>query len=373
MIVHELTHTVQQSGSKGYTDQDAWRGDSLLFEDQNIDRHIQTSTLQPIRRQINPPIITRQLSPELCSPDCEVPDGKDEPPHKCLLIVYADKEGSFMLIPKTSKVGHSWLKLVDTDGNYWTYGFWPQRGFNPANPKADVEGCVHHPDIAHTPTASQTFELTAEEFAAAKAKARTICEIKPKYNVFGLQCTAFVGQVLAAAGKRPALGFGLIWDSPNALDSWIRGNALLLGISYTGATSAPGKQGLGNVGVDIMYKDQFYSLLGNKLRLYWMSRGELSSRMATVSTGVSAEVTSQRVFLPSFYVFGGGTAGKLSPEVELTGKGAYFGAGVSGGAGISYRIDEIATVGVEYNVVKDLVTRDPALQRLMVSASIQLF
>jgi len=37
-----------------------------------------------------------------------------------------------------------------------------------------------------------------------------------------------------------------------------------------------------------------------------MSRGELSSRMASLSTGVGVEVTSQRVFLPSVYLFGGG-------------------------------------------------------------------
>ena len=89
--------------------------------------------------------------------------------------------------------------------------------------------------------------------------------------------------------------------------------------------------------------------------------------MASVSTGVSAEVTSQKVFLPSFYVFGAGTADKLNPEEELTGEGARFGAGVS------YRIDELVTVGVEYHVVKDQVSQDPALHHLMLSARIQLF
>ena len=41
--------------------------------------------------------------------------------------------------------------------------------------------------------------------------------------------------------------------------------AALLGISVTG------KEGLGDLGLDILYKYRFYSLLGNKLRLYWMS------------------------------------------------------------------------------------------------------
>jgi len=143
---------------------------------------------------------------------------------------------------------------------------------------------------------------------------------------FGLQCTEFVRQVLDAAGSDTALGFGLIWESPNALDTWIRGNALLLGISVTGATSATGGQGGGAVGLDITYTHRFFSALSNKLRLHWMSRGEYSSRMASLSTGVGLEVTTQRVFLPSLYLFGGGIAGEITPG-KLGRAGEKLGAG----------------------------------------------
>ncbi|MBW2738206.1 MAG: DUF4157 domain-containing protein [Deltaproteobacteria bacterium] len=372
LIAHELTHTIQQGSSKERLKQDTPTVDRPHRESRNINRQVEVTQPLPIREDINSPVIARQLDLSMCASDCATPDGTGGGRGKYLLTIYADKEGPFLLLPVTHKVGHSWLKLVDTSGNYWTYGFWPQKGYDPSDLKKDVEGCVHHPDTAHSPTASQTFELAVTEFAAAKAKAVSICHTKPKYNLFGLQCTEFVRQVLDAAGSGTALGFGLIWESPNALDTWIRGNALLLGISVTGATSAAGGQGGGALGLDITYTHRFFSALGNKLRLHWMSRSELSSRMASLSTGVGLEVTTQRVFLPSLYLFGGGIAGEITPG-KLGRAGEKLGAGVSVSAGILYNIDEIATVGVEYNLVKDLVSKDPVLHRLMLSARLRLF
>lgn len=315
-----------------------------------------------ISRGWNFSALARRLDPSMCSSDCEVPDGTEKAPATPQLVVYADKEGPFLLLPLTHKVGHSWLKLVDTNGNYWTYGFWPQTGFDPSNSSKDVEGCVHHPDTAHKPTSSQTFDLTPQEFASARAKAVAICAARPKYNLFGLQCTSFVGLVLAAAGKRPAAGFGLIWESPNALDSWIRSNALTIGVSVNAASTDQKQRG--EFGFDVAYTHQFFSLLGNRLRFHWASRGELSQHIQSVSTGVAFEATTQRVFLPSAYVFGGGSGGILSPDGRA-------GAGVTAGAGLRFNIDQIAVVGVEYNVVKDLVNKDPELQRLQVRIGIR--
>jgi hypothetical protein len=372
LIAHELAHTIQQGSSKEHLKQDTPTVDGVQRESQNINKQVKVIQPLPIREDINSPVIARQLDPSMCASDCAKPDGTGGPTGKYLLTIYADKEGPFLLLPVTHKVGHSWLKLVDTSGNYWTYGFWPQKGYDPSDINKDVEGCVHHPDTAHSPTASQTFEFPATEFAAAKAKAVSICHTKPKYNLFGLQCTEFVRRVLDAAGKGTALGFGLIWETPNALDTWIRGNALLLGIRVTGATSATGEQGKGEVGLDITYAHRFFSALSNKLRLHWMSKGELSSRMASLSTGVGLQVTSQRVFLPSLYLFGGGIAGELTPG-KLGSEGERFGAGFTASAGLLYNIDEIATVGVEYNMVKDIINNDPVLHRLMLSARLRLF
>jgi len=92
----------------------------------------------------------------------------------------------------------------------------------------------------------------------------------------------------------------------------------------------------------------------------------LSAQVASLTTGAGIEITTQRVDLPRAYLLGGVTAGELTP-----GSGSdRFGAGVTAGAGLHYNVDEFVTVGVEANVVKDLVSRDPALGRLMVTAGL---
>jgi hypothetical protein len=354
VIAHELAHVIQQQGYPGEP-----RGD-----------------LSP-REFADTPHIARSLSPDLCAApvgrgsDCGAPDGAINPSQKFKITVYADKDGTFLLTPMTQKVGHSWVRLEDSEGHYWTYGFWPQRGFRADNPRADVAGCVHHPDVIHRPTSSQTFEISAEQFLAAQAKATAICASHPPYNLFGLQCTQFVRQVLSAAGKGPAMGFGLIWDSPNALDSWIRTHSLVLGIGVTTATSA-GNQEQGDVRLQLTHRLEFLALVGEKLRLEWMSRGEFGKRTASLTTGIGLEITPQRVFLPSAFLFGGGTAGYLGPGALGTPQ-AKPGAGLVGGAGLEFRVDELATVGVEYSVVKDLVNRDPELHRLMITAGIRFY
>lgn len=365
LMAHELAHTIQQGGA------------STGKEKPISERQRTSSQFPSIQHVLQAGAVVQRLEADMCASNrgtCNTPEGADGEKGTYRLTVYADKEGPFLGIPATHKVGHSWVRLTDTDGNYWSYGFWPQVGFDPENTSDNVEGCVHSPDgragdPPHSPTSSQSFELTAKEFAAAHAYAIGVCNSNPKYNLFGLQCTEFALRVLEAAGQSPSLGFGLIWESPNALDSWIRSNAFLLGIGITGATSGPGA---GEVGLDLAYMHQFYSVLGNKLRLHWTNQGELSKRRASVSTGLGAELTSQRVFLPSLYVFGGGIAGELTPG-KLGSEGEQFGAGLTTGAGLLFDIDEIATVGVEYNLVKDFVTNDPVLNRLMISASLRLF
>ncbi len=119
------------------------------------------------------------------------------------------------------------------------------------------------------------------------------------------------------------------------------------------------------------YRYQFYSLLGDRLRLSLMARGELGKYEQSVSTGLGVDLTTNRVFLPRIYLFGGGIAGGLPSGVPGTqSKG---GAGVTAGAGAAFDIDQLVTVGVEYNLVKDIVSNDPEVHRLMISAKIPLF
>lgn len=335
LIAHELAHVLQQASAAG-------------------------------------PVVAR-LDASMCASGgaCHTPEGTGPATGRYEVAVFADKEGSFLGIPFTHKVGHSWVRLTAADGRYWTYGFWPQVGYDASNTKADVAGCVHAPDgpggrPAHSPTSSRTFEVTAAQFAKARTLAVTICTTAPKYNLFGLQCTEFARRILEAAGQASALGFGLIWESPNALESWLESNSLTLG---SGVASVTGGGGAEWAGLDLTYRHQFYSLLGAKLRLQGLARLEAGPRMAGLTAAPAVEVTTNRVFLPSLYVFGGGFAGGLAPP----GRDWRPSAGVTGGVGLLQRIDELATVGVEYNVVKDLVRDDRELHRLMVTAGIRFW
>ncbi|WP_231870029.1 eCIS core domain-containing protein [Grimontia celer] len=315
---------------------------------------------------------TQMLSEADCAKSCTKKDGTKTATGKFSITVFADKEGSFLLLPATHKVGHAWIELQDDKGNYWSYGFWPKEGYDASDMKADVDGCVHHPDkTTHNENnpAKQTFELTAEQFAAAKKYAVDTCTKRPKYNLFGLQCTEFAKRALTAAGQGSAGGFGLIWESPNALASWIKTHALEIGFNITADTSADDKAGQGSAAFELKYRHQFYSLLGTKLRLYGVGRTELGSPIKLGSAGVGMELNAQKVYLPQLYVEAGGVFGDLNPNPGVDN----FGAGITASAGLRYNIDELAFVGVEYNLVKDLVNKDPELHRMVFSVGFRLF
>lgn len=313
--------------------------------------------------------VVRRVTADQCASDCTMEDGIATKTGKYTLTIMADKEGPFLLIPFTSNVGHAWLRLQDDTGNYWTYGFWPQTGFDASQPFADVEGCVHHPDTAHDDhiTASQSYELTAAQFAAAKSYASGICAAKPKYNLFQFNCTEFVRKTLDAAGQGSWGGFGLIWESPNGLDAWMRLHALEIGTSATAATTAPKAAGAGSFGFELSYRHQFYSMLGHKLRLYGVGQTELGGPIKIAGAGVGVSLDPQRVWLPSLYAEGMGTFGDMNPGADK------FGAGLSAGYGLNYRIDALGSIGVEHNFLKDFVNDDPALGRLMIKAKINLW
>lgn len=332
LMAHELAHVMQQDGEGG---------------------------------------VIRRVSRDQCAPECVAASGSGAEKGKFQLTIMSDKEGPFLLIPATSNVGHAWLRLQDDQGNYWTYGFWPAEGFDPDNATQSVEGCVHHPDTAHDHhiTGSQTYDLTADQFAAALAYARSTCAKQPAYNLFSYNCTTFVRETLDAAGQGPAGGFGLIWDSPNSLDQWLRMHALQIGAGATVASDDPGGAAKGSFSLQASYRQQFFSTLGNKLRLYGVGQGELgfSGGVNTVGAGVGVGFDPQRVWLPSIYAEGMGAMGDMSAGQDR------FGAGVSLGYGLDYKIDAFGSIGIEHNVLKDFVADDPMLNRLMIKAKINLW
>jgi hypothetical protein len=344
LIAHELTHTLQQERGARRT----------------VQRQQQAGE-------------ARQLSEEMCAKEgsCDFQDGTGTATGKFTLTVYADKEGPFLLIPATEGVGHAWLRLEDDKGNYWTYGFWPQTGFDANESSKAVPGCVHSPDKAHAKhvTSSQTFELTADQFAEAHGYAKATCLSRPSYTLFSYNCTTFVTETMAKAGQGSFGGFGLIWESPHALDKWLRVHALQIGANFAATSTAPGGAGAGSFSFDLSYRHQFYSMLGNKLRLYGVGQTELGDPIKTVGAGFGASLDPQKVYLPAFYLEGLGTIGDMNP---LAGRDK-VGAGVQGAAGLRYNIDAFGSIGVEYNVLKDVVSDDPALGRMMVKLGLNLW
>lgn len=346
LMAHELAHTIQQSGGARRT----------------------------VRRQQQAGVAEeRHLTEAMCAKEggCDFQDGTGAATGKFTLTIYADKEGPFLLIPATSGVGHAWLRLEDDKGNYWTYGFWPQTGFDSSEASKAVPGCVHSPDKAHAKhvTSSQTFELTAAQFIAAHDYAKSTCMSRPSYQLFSYNCTSFVTETMAKAGQGSFGGFGLIWESPHALDKWMRVHALQIGVSATAASTAPGSAGAGSFAFDMSYRHQFYSMLGNKLRLYGVGQTELGEPIKTVGAGFGASLDPQKVYLPAFYLEGMGTIGDMNPLANQD----KFGAGVQGAAGLRYNIDAFGSIGVEYNVLKDVMADDPALNRMMVKVGLNLW
>jgi hypothetical protein len=346
LVAHELVHTLQQEGGAQRT----------------VRRQQQAGVAQE-----------HHLTEAMCAKEgsCDFQDGSGAATGKFTITIYADKEGPFLLIPATDGVGHAWLRLEDDKGNYWTYGFWPQTGFDSSEASKAVPGCVHSPDKAHAKhvTSSQTFELTAAQFTAAHDYAKSTCLSRPSYLLFSYNCTSFVTETLAKAGQGSFGGFGLIWESPHALDKWMRVHALQIGASATATSTAPGGAGAGSFSFDLSYRHQFYSMLGNKLRLYGVGQTELSSPIKTVGAGFGASLDPQKVYLPAFYLEGLGTMGDMNPLADRD----KFGAGVQGAAGLRYNIDAFGSIGVEYNVLKDVVSDDPALGRMMVKLGLNLW
>ena len=108
-------------------------------------------------------------------------------------------------------------------------------------------------------------------------------------------------------------------------------------------------------------------MLGHKLRLYGVGQTELGGPIKIAGAGVGVSLDPQRVWLPSLYAEGMGTFGDMNPGADK------FGAGLSAGYGLNYRIDALGSIGVEHNFLKDFVNDDPALGRLMIKAKINLW
>ena len=163
-------------------------------------------------------------------PACDVPDvpGNSVPTAWDLtLAVDVEQHGLGRLI--SGNVGHTWVKFQDNGGTRYSYGFWPQGGFDPKKPFKSVPGCVRHPDVAHEPPkatnySEKKYSIPQDKYLKALTHAQSVCIAKPDYNLFTYNCTSFGIDVTKAAGVTPPSSTTLAVHNPNALSEGIAEN-----------------------------------------------------------------------------------------------------------------------------------------------------
>lgn len=153
------------------------------------------------------------------------------PPKDIKFTIAADKEAEWWTPEwyEQFNVGHSWIMVEMANGSRDSYGFWPANlgsggGFNPSRPWQDVDGEVRQPDSAHSPTAKQTVNIDATQFAEGVKYASG--KVSAKYNLLRYNCTTFAREMFEKATGLSAPFGGLLIDDPNDLaDSIAMGNA----------------------------------------------------------------------------------------------------------------------------------------------------
>jgi Domain of unknown function (DUF4157) len=119
----------------------------------------------------------------------------------------AKKAAIDKIVAASSEVGHTWVKLKKYDkddkkiGEH-SFGFYPLRGYN--RPELAVPGQVEYGDTEHDNDPDQLakdFELTADQYSQALGRALEIMRKRPDYKLVDYNCTAFVKEVVKAAGQ----------------------------------------------------------------------------------------------------------------------------------------------------------------------------
>jgi hypothetical protein len=176
--------------------------------------------------------IFRRLSPALCAKpaDCAKPDTPGSgAASSWKLSIAVDKEQGGLGRLFTGNVGHTWVRLSDNSGEKYSYGFWPQVGFNSKKPFSSVAGCIHHPDTAHEPPnatnyLAKDYTLTNANYQKALGHAQSVCSSKPSYNLVSYNCTSFAIDDAKAAEVSPPASTTLAIHNPNALYEGIEEN-----------------------------------------------------------------------------------------------------------------------------------------------------
>jgi len=172
-----------------------------------------------------------RVSAAQCSKDCSKPDtlggGGAPSSWKVTLAVDMEQKGLGRLV--SGNVGHTWVRLADNAGTKYSYGFWPQTGFNSKKPLSSVAGCVHHPDTAHEPPNAtnyleKEYTVAKPQFDQALRVAQSVCAANPAYNLATYNCTSYAIDLVKAAGMPTPASTTLAIHNPNALYEGIEEN-----------------------------------------------------------------------------------------------------------------------------------------------------
>lgn len=219
LLAHELTHVIQRNGQQRQHHNDRLHIDRKEEPEDSS----KEAAGQPGQVMED---VTRGCAS--CA-SCEVPDvqGADNGDLKWgeLTIAVDREEKTLLKAIKSHNVGHTWIKLRDNLGNKYSYGFWPQTGFDADSPGNTVPGCVVHPDVIHDPEGGGSsveyldikYRLDVEQYRAALNYAINTCKSVPNYNLFRFNCTTFAINAAKAAGVSPPHSTTLAIHNPNAL------------------------------------------------------------------------------------------------------------------------------------------------------------
>ncbi|MBK9336114.1 MAG: hypothetical protein IPM98_05840 [Lewinellaceae bacterium] len=149
------------------------------------------------------------------SPSVQMKANKSQP-KDVKLTRAADKDAEYWdeKYYKEYEIGHSWVMIERADKSKDSYGFWPLSGFDPSECLKSVDGKVHHPDTAHTPTAM--FSAMVSEDELKKGEQFAADNDTADYNLLTNNCTSFARDFFDECGQI-APSAGLIIEDPNAL------------------------------------------------------------------------------------------------------------------------------------------------------------
>jgi hypothetical protein len=242
LLWHELTHVIQQQGASLYG-QSPLMLDSPRSSYEQEAQAVETVSGAGISASLSR-LVCRSVKsgtpqaglcggPRTCASGaaCAVADnaivGPMPPSLWWKLTVMIDVEAPTAAAVTESTPGHAYVKFTESNGNVFTYGFYPDPARPPNVFRTRTTGCVVHPDTIHESCVDyrEDLALTQPAYDKALSSAQLFCRAAPTYDLQTFNCTTFADTIVRLAGKslpsiRGTVGsgmFSLPADNPNTL------------------------------------------------------------------------------------------------------------------------------------------------------------